>query len=65
MKLRLDHFTAAQAGRAHANALSCAFYTRADGAQVYVPAPAGHVVRVADDVSELRLLTADVTNLGH
>jgi hypothetical protein len=34
-------------------------------AQVYIPASLGDVVGVADAVSELRLLAANITLLGH
>jgi len=63
--LRFHDFAAAQARSAYANPFGRAFDPCADGAQVDVPAPAGHVMGVADDVSELRLFTADITNLGH
>ena len=63
--LRLYDFAAAQAGRAHADALRPAFYFGADRSQIDVPAPLGHVVGVADVVSELRPLAADRANLCH
>jgi hypothetical protein len=36
-----------------------------DWTQIDIPAPFGHVVRVADIVSELRPLAADFTDLCH
>jgi hypothetical protein len=33
--------------------------------QIHIPAPLGNVVRVADAVSRLRLLAADITLLCH
>ena len=34
-------------------------------AKVHIPTPTAHIVSVADGVSELRPLAADVTNLCH
>jgi len=65
VNLCLNHFAAAQAGGAHADALGCTLYPGSHGAQVDVPAPAGHVMGVADGISKLRLLAADITNLCH
>jgi hypothetical protein len=59
------HFAAAQAGRAHTNALGRAANFRAHGAQVYVPASFADIVRVADIVPELRPLPANITYLCH
>ena len=61
----LDDFAAAQAGGADAQALGAPFYFGANRAQVYVPAPPGHVVGVADGISKLRPSAADITNLCH
>ena len=63
--LSLDDFAAAQAGSTNAHALGPALYLGANRAQVDVPAPAGHVVRVTDGISELRPFAADITNLCH
>ena len=63
--LRFNHFAAAQAGGAYADAFGRALDLGVHWAQVDVPAPPGHVVGVADDVSKLRLLAADLTNLCH
>ena len=59
------HFAAAQAGGTDANTLVGAIDLGVDRAQVDVPAPFAHVVGVADVVSELRPLAADITNLCH
>src|SRR5581483_5737377 len=59
------HLAAAQAAGAHADALGGAVDAGAHRAQVDVPAPFGHVVRVTDIVPRLRLLAADITNLCH
>ena len=64
--LRLDHFAAAQAGRAHTHALGRRrSHTGVHRTQIHVPAPLGHVVGVADAVSRLRLLAANITLLSH
>src|SRR5450631_4580039 len=63
--LRLDDFTAAQAGRADAHTLGGRAHTGVHRTQVDVPAPLGDVVRVADAVSRLRLLAADIALLCH
>ena len=65
LELRLNDFATAQAGGADADALGRAFDLGVYRAQVHVPAPPGDVVGVADDISESRLLAADVTNLCH
>jgi hypothetical protein len=65
VKLRLNDFAAAQAGRADADALSLARDLGVHRAQVDVPAPLSDVVGVADAVSRLRLLAADITLLCH
>lgn len=59
------HFAAAQAGRAHTNALGRASNLRAHWAQVDVPTSLTDIVRVADIVPELRPLAADITYLCH
>src|SRR5271157_911240 len=63
--LRFDYFAAAQAGGAHTDALGGRAHAGVHRTQVYVPAPLGDVVGVADTVSELRLLAADITLLSH
>jgi len=63
--LRLHYFAAAQAGRAYAHALGGGAYAGVHGTEIHVPAPLGDVVGVADAVSKLRLLAADITLLGH
>ena len=63
--LGLDDFAAAQAGGADAHPLGAALYFGANRAQVNIPAPAGHVMRVADGISKLRPFAADITNLCH
>lgn len=63
--LSFRDFAAADAGRAGADALSLARDLCVHRTQVDVPAPLGDVVRVADAVSRLRLLAADITLLCH
>ena len=63
--LRFDDFAAAQAGRADAHALGGRADFGVHGAQVDVPAPLAHVMRVADRVAAHRLLAANLTNLCH
>src|SRR5208337_399235 len=63
--LGLHDFAAAQARRAHADALTLAVDLGVHRAQVDVPPPLGHVVGVADAVSRLRLLAANITLLCH
>jgi hypothetical protein len=63
--LRLYHFAAAQAGSADADTLGGLSHASVHRAQVYVPAPLGHVVSVADAVARLRLLAANFTLLCH
>ena len=58
-------FAAAQAVGANADALAGAVHLGVYRAQIDVPAPAAHVVRVADGISGQRLLAADITNLCH
>jgi hypothetical protein len=61
----LHDFAAAQAGSAHANAPGRALNLGVDRAEIDVPAPLGHVVGVADVISKLRPLAADLANLCH
>src|SRR5271168_957972 len=63
--LRLNDFAAAQAAGANSDALAVAVYLGVNRAQIDVPTPPRHVVRVADVVSELRPLAADLTYLCH
>jgi len=63
--LRFNDFTAAQAGRADADPLSLTSHFGVHRTQINVPAPLGDVMRVADAVSRLRLLAADITLLCH
>jgi hypothetical protein len=63
--LGLNHFTAAQAGRAHAHAFRSGANPCMNWAQIDVPTPLSHVMGVADAVSCLRLLAADFTLLCH
>jgi len=58
-------FAAAQAVGANADALVGAVHLGVYRAQIDVPAPSAHVVRVADGISGQRLLAADITNLCH
>jgi hypothetical protein len=63
--LCLNDFAAAQARRADADPLALAVDLGVHRAQVDVPASLGDVVGVADAVSRLRLLAADITLLCH
>jgi hypothetical protein len=63
--LRLGDFAAADAGGADAHALALARDLGVHRTQIDVPAPLGDVMRVADAVSRLRLLAADITLLCH
>jgi hypothetical protein len=63
--LRLDDFAAAQTGSADADALALSVNLGVDRTQIDVPAPLGYVMGVADAVSRLRLLAADITLLRH
>jgi len=63
--LRFDHFAAAQAGGADANPFGSGAHLGVDRSQIYVPAPLGDVMGVADVVSELRPLAADLTYVCH
>ena len=65
MFLGFDDFAAAQAVGADADALALPLDLRVHRAQIDVPAPAAHVVRVTDGISGQRLLAADFTNLCH
>jgi hypothetical protein len=64
-ELRLDYLARLQAGSAYAHALMRALYNGAYLAQIYIPAPAAHIVRVADGISKLRSLAAHFTYSGH
>jgi hypothetical protein len=64
-RLRLDNFAAAEAGGAHADAFGGGAYAGVHRSQIDVPPPLSDVVGVADAVSELRLLAADITLLCH
>jgi hypothetical protein len=63
--LRFDNLAAAQAGRADAHAFRRGAHASMHRTQVYVPAPLGDIVGVADTISRLRLLAADVALLCH
>ena len=63
--LRLNDFTAAQAGGADADPLARTLHLGVHRAQVDVPAPLGHVVGVADVISKLRPFAAYFANLCH
>ncbi len=64
-ELRLHDFAAAQAGSTNADPLVRAADFRVNRAQIDVPAPLRHVMRVADVISKLRLLAAHCTHLSH
>jgi hypothetical protein len=63
--LRLNHFAAAQTRSANANMLGSLTHPGMNRAQIDVPAPLAHIVGVADRISELRPLAADITNSRH
>ena len=63
--LGFDDFAAAQAGGAYAHALGGRAHASVHRTQIDVPAPLGDVVGVADAVSRLRLLAADIALLCH
>ena len=63
--LRLNDFAAAQAGRACPNMLGRRSDFRVNRTQIDIPAPLAHVVGVADGISELRPLAANITNSCH
>jgi hypothetical protein len=63
--LGFDHFAAAQAAGTDAEALVAALHFGSHRAQINVPAPPRGVVGVADSISKLRPLAADITNLCH
>ena len=63
--LGFNDFAAAQAGRADADALSLAVHFGVHRTQIDVPAPLRDVMGVADAVSRLRLLAANLTLLCH
>jgi hypothetical protein len=63
--LRLDHFTATQARGAYPHPLGGSAHAGVYWTQIHVPAPFGNVMGVADAVSRLRFLTADITFLCH
>src|ERR1700682_6311380 len=65
LTLRLNHFAAAQTGSADAYVLGGGSHPGMNRAQIDVPAPLTHVVGVADGISELRPLAADITNSCH
>jgi len=63
--LRLDDFPAADAGGASADMLGGGAHFGVNRTQIHVPAPLAHIVRVANGISELRPLAANVTNSCH
>jgi len=63
--LRLNHFAAAEAGRANPNALGSALHPGVNRTQIYIPAPFGHVMGVTDVISKLRPLAAKIAYLCH
>ena len=63
--LRFDDFAAAEAGGANANPFSSGAHFGVHWPQIHVPAPLGDVMGVADVISKLRPLAADLTYLCH
>jgi len=64
-KLCLNDFAATQTGSADAHVLVGGAHLGVNRAQIDVPAPLTHIVGVADGISELRPLAADITNSCH
>ena len=65
LRLRFDYLTAAQAGGADADMFRGRSHPGVNRPQVDIPATFADVVGVADGISELRPLAADITNSGH
>jgi hypothetical protein len=65
MQLRFNDLAGLDAAGADAHALVAAAYFGVDRAEVDVPAPLGHVVRVGDVVAELWAFAADFADLCH
>ncbi len=65
LSVSLDNFAALQAGRANANTLAGTLNYGAHLAQIYVPAPLGDIVGVADVIPELRPFAAHFTYACH
>ena len=63
--LRLNDFAAANARGANADVLGRGSHLGVNRAQIYIPAPLAHIVGVADSVSKLGTLAADITNSCH
>src|ERR1700736_1999755 len=63
--LRFGDFAAAQAGGADADPSGSGAHLGVHRSQVHIPTPFGDVVGVADIISELRPLAADLTYLCH
>ena len=63
--LRLDDFAAAEAGGADADPFGGSPHLGVHRTEIYVPAPLGDVMGVADVVSKLRPLAAELTYLCH
>jgi hypothetical protein len=63
--LCFNHFAAAQTGSADAHVLGSGSHLGVNRAQIDVPAPLADIVGVADGISELRPLAADITNSCH
>ena len=63
--LGFDHFAAAQAGSTNADTLRAALHSRANWAQIHIPAALAYVVSVADVISKLRPFAAYITNVCH
>jgi hypothetical protein len=59
------NLTAPDARRAHPDAPARAVDHRVNPLQIYVPAPLGHIMGVADPITELRTAPTDIAHLGH
>lgn len=61
----LLNFTCADAGRANPDTLAGAVNQRTNRLQVQIPPAVGHIVGMADPMSELRPAPANITNFCH
>jgi hypothetical protein len=59
------NLTAPDARRADPNAPARAVDHRVNALQIHVPAPLGHIMGVADPITELRTAPTNLAHLGH
>lgn len=65
LDLSFGDFASLNAAGADANALVAATYLCLDRAQIHIPAPPAHVVRMGNVIPELRPFAANLTYLCH